>query len=357
MTTKKVCSIALPTFTAQVDVPTTDRSLASVSGLLDTAAQTSLVSREVVDRLQLKPYRQEFTTLVGFNMSKPVAKAYDVVRIPLIKPGFSQKVSISCLVIDKTPATSSMIGLCQLAKKLQQKGANISDARLLNQKQDRLSCDILVGADYFMSLVSSKAPTTRLVGNYLLNTVFGQAIIGKIKGSTKLSNDKSVNQLTVNSVATVCNEMNNEFIHTVGCEKNNEFIHPGLLIGRNSFLFEQNNVNEFSDLNLCNGKQLNSYIRNIESDDLTQFPTENYLKGHLKHHFPVLSAQSGPDGDPPQIGYQPIERLSAINRLAKSPKSSFQANSTNCFVHKQELVMPTLYNFLDLFLDDKGINF
>ena len=84
-----------------------------------------------------------------------------------------------------------------------------------------------------------------------------------------------------------------------------------------------------------NGKQINSYIRNIDSDDLTQFPTENYLKGHLKHQFPVLSAQSGPDGDPPQIGYQPIERSMAIDRLAKSPKSSFQATSTNCFELKQ----------------------
>ena len=113
---------------------TADRSLASVSGLLDTAAQTSFVSREVVDRLQLKLYRHEFTTLVGFNMSKPVAKAYEVVKIPLIKPGYSQRVTISCLVIEKSPAKSNMTGLSQLAKKLQKKGADIADSRLLNQQ-------------------------------------------------------------------------------------------------------------------------------------------------------------------------------------------------------------------------------
>ena len=127
-------------------------------------------------------------------MSHPVAKSYDVVKIPLFKPGYPQKVTISCLVIDKAPAHSHMAGLCKLAKKLQRKGADVADSRLLNHKPDILSCDILVGADYWMSVVSSKAPPTHLVGNYLLNIVFGQEIISKIPGSTKLADPKAVNK-------------------------------------------------------------------------------------------------------------------------------------------------------------------
>lgn len=102
VTTAKVCSVALPTFTAQVETSISDKSLASVSCLLDTAAQTSLIARDVVERLQIEPFKKEFTTLVGFQMSRPVAKFYDVVRLKLIKPGYAQNVTISCLVVKFT---------------------------------------------------------------------------------------------------------------------------------------------------------------------------------------------------------------------------------------------------------------
>ena len=214
-TQKKVCSVALPTLTAQIESSATDKSLTSVACLLDTAAQTSLIHRDVVERLKIEPFRQEFTTLVGFNMARPVAKNYDVVKVKLVKAGYSHKVTLSCLVIDKNPAICNMMGVCQLAKKLHKKGADIADARLLNQKRDVLTADILIGADYFMSVVCSNVPPTRLVGNYLLNTGFGQCIIGKIPGSTKLVDPTAINQLTVNHVATTSVEQE-------------KLIHPGL---------------------------------------------------------------------------------------------------------------------------------
>ena len=135
-------------------------------------------------------------------MSHPVAKFYDVVRLKLIKPGYAQNITISCLVVDKTPAVCNMVGICQLAKKLQKRGADIADVRLLNQKRDVLTNDILLGADYFMSVNRVNVPPTRILSTYLLNTIFGQCIIGKIPGSTKLANSDAINTLSVVHVAT-----------------------------------------------------------------------------------------------------------------------------------------------------------
>ena len=45
-------------------------------------------------------------------------------------------------------------------------------------------------------------PTTRVLGTYLINTIFGQCIMGKISGSTRLMDSKSVSSLSISHVAT-----------------------------------------------------------------------------------------------------------------------------------------------------------
>ena len=205
-TNKRNCSVALPTITAQVECSVNEKSLQVVGVLLDTAAQQSLIHRNVVERLGIEPVRQEFTTLVGFGMSRPMAKSYDVVRVKLYKPGYSQKSTITCLVVDRPQAICNMAGVSQLAKKLAKRGADIADSRLLDMKSDILQSEVLVGADYYMSFVCTNKPPTRLLGNYLLNTIFGQALIGKISGSTRLTDSKTVSQLSIVNIATINNE-------------------------------------------------------------------------------------------------------------------------------------------------------
>ena len=78
---------------------------------MDTAAQQSLIHCEVVERLGIVPIRQEYTTLVGFGMARPISKNYDVVRVKLFKSGYIQKSSITCLVVDRPPAVCNMTGL------------------------------------------------------------------------------------------------------------------------------------------------------------------------------------------------------------------------------------------------------
>ena len=117
-TNKRSCSVAIPTLTAQVDLPTNDKSLQAVGILLDTAAQQSLINREVVKRLGIKPIGQEYTTLVGFGMSRPIAKSYDIVRVKLVENGYEHHSFITCLVVYRPPAICNMTGICQLAIKL-----------------------------------------------------------------------------------------------------------------------------------------------------------------------------------------------------------------------------------------------
>ena len=84
-------AVALPTCMALIESSVKDSSLKSTSVLLDTAAQQSLVSRQVVENLGIKPIGKEFTTLVGFGSSKPKPKFYDIVNLTLYKPGFAGK--------------------------------------------------------------------------------------------------------------------------------------------------------------------------------------------------------------------------------------------------------------------------
>ena len=73
-TNKRCCSVAIPTLTAQVDCSTNDKSMQVVGVLLDTAAQQSLINCEVVKRLGIEPIGKEYTTLVRFGMTRPMAK-------------------------------------------------------------------------------------------------------------------------------------------------------------------------------------------------------------------------------------------------------------------------------------------
>ena len=338
VTTAKVCSVALPTFTAQVETSISDKSLASVSCLLDTAAQTSLIAREVVDRLKIEPFKKEFTTLVGFQMSRPVAKFYDVVRLKLIKPGYAQNITISCLVVDKTPAVCNMVGICQLAKKLQKRGADIADVRLLNQKRDVLKNDILLGSDYFMLVNRVNVPPTRILGNYLLNTIFGQCLIGKIPGSTKLANTEAINTLSVVHVATS---------NVGGCD---ELHHPKLLTcdeTLDSFNVEEivSEFSSFSDIGI-----------NLYDRDKLNVEAMKHFKDTVKYHEDSKQFECGipwVNGSPPED--LPHNRfivfrmfLSTMSKLDKDPVKREQCAS----VHWNEVKMSFIERVSNIELQD-----
>ena len=160
-------------------------------------------------------------------------------------------------MVDRPPSICKMTGICQLAKKLSNRGADIGDSRLLNQKQDMITSDILVGADYFTSFISS-LPPTRVLSTYLMNTIFGQCIVGKISGSTRLMDSQTVNTLSISHVAT--NEM--ELQHLPGLLQTSEELDS---FNGNEMISE---FSSFSDIGI------NLYERKkMDSDALKHFKT------------------------------------------------------------------------------------
>ncbi|CAL4079762.1 unnamed protein product, partial [Meganyctiphanes norvegica] len=263
-TNKKNCSVALPTALVQIECGMKDKSLETVGLLFDTAAQQSLIYRDVVKRLNIEPIRQEYTTLVGFGMSKPMARNYDVVRVKLYKTGYPHRVTVTALVVDKPPAICNMAGISSLAKKLSKRGVDIADDRLVNQKRDIITSDLLIGSDYFQNTMYSSRPPQKVLGTYLLNTLWGSAIIGKIQGSTKFSDPQSVTPLSIVHVANGSDDLQGN-LH-----------HPGLLTSDGNDIITE--FSSFSDIgiNLNDREQLDTnafehFKKTVKYHDVKQF--------------------------------------------------------------------------------------
>ena len=105
------------------------------------------------------------------------------------------------LVVEKPPSVCTMTGICIFAKKLHRLGVKLADSRLLNQKSDVLTSDILVGMDYYWECLNKSALPEKVLGMYLLQTLWGKSLAGKIPGSVKLMAPDSVSTLTISHVA------------------------------------------------------------------------------------------------------------------------------------------------------------
>ena len=127
-------AVGLPTAIVLIESSVKDLSLKSTSILLDCAAQQSLISRKIVDALQLQPFDRKYTTLVGFDSPKPIPQFYDVVKLTLYKPGFAGKANITALVVESAPSVCSMPGAACFAKRLQKVGFQLADSRLIHTK-------------------------------------------------------------------------------------------------------------------------------------------------------------------------------------------------------------------------------
>ena len=74
-------------------------------------------------------------------------------------------------MVDGPPSTCFMSGAYLFAKRLQKLGVILADSRLLNQKTDVLSSDILVGMDYYWSCVNKSVLPDQKLGMYLLQSM------------------------------------------------------------------------------------------------------------------------------------------------------------------------------------------
>ena len=74
---KATCAVALPTAVLLIASDAVgDESLKATPTLFDTAAQQTLIHKQVVEQLNIPPIVKEWATLMGFGMKKVISKQH-----------------------------------------------------------------------------------------------------------------------------------------------------------------------------------------------------------------------------------------------------------------------------------------
>ena len=97
-----------------------------------------------------------------------------------------------------------MTGICKFATRLQNKGIDLADRRLVNSKKDVIYTDLLVGADFYDNVVSPYHMPKQVSGMWLGRTVFGHYMLkGKIPGSAEaVKSDINALQIIIQHIAS-----------------------------------------------------------------------------------------------------------------------------------------------------------
>ena len=173
-------------------------------------------------------------------------------------------------------------------------------------------------------------PTTRVLGTYLLDTIFGQCIVGKISGSTRLMDSKTVNTLSISQVATN------------HC--------PGLLqINEGLDSFNTNEItSEFSELSDIGMDSINSSDQEIKKVEIKSEGQK------IIQAVPNLrSLESG--GHPDQIPASTDEDQQRIDSDLLKASVSLRGNPSRS-IPKQDTAVKAQQNWLNQFLLTK-LNF
>ena len=185
------------------EVPIHERNIAI---LADTAAQRSLVTKELADRLKLPIIAQERASILGYGQGKAENRLFKVTEITLGSPdGRTDKkpIKLSALVVSSLNPIY-MTGISKFATRLQTKGLDLADRRLVNSKRDIVETDLLVGADFYDNIVSPYHMPRQISGMWLQRSVFGHYILkGKIPGSSEaVKSDLNAMHITIQHVAS-----------------------------------------------------------------------------------------------------------------------------------------------------------
>ena len=265
-------SVALPTavYTAinsnALNLPIEQRNIAI---LADSAAQRTLVSKETVDRLGLDIIGTERACLIGYGNKKPQNNSFNVVSISLGLPRYNNSVKFDAYVVDKLNPVH-MAGVAKFAKKLQNKGLNLADWRLINNKSDIVDFQILVGADHYYKIVNPyKLPIERL-GMYLGFDRFGRNFLfGRIPGSTLAKKQQQVNFVS---------------IHSVGC---NPSLKNYAILNNNEFVDESNAFDVVRELNNFDAMGFQVSSRAEDDIDALKTFTSNMYKDKNTNQYVV----------------------------------------------------------------------
>ena len=109
---------------------------------------------------------------------------------------------IDAYVVDKLNPVH-MAGVSKIAKRLQKKGINLADFRLVNNKTDIIDFELLVGADYYYEIVNPFRLPIHHLGMWLKFDRFGRNFLfGQIPGSKDIKKQQNVNYVSIHNISS-----------------------------------------------------------------------------------------------------------------------------------------------------------
>ena len=170
-----------------------------VAFLLDSGAQRSVITSDMVETMQFPIIGKERIALQGFNEKSPRSLEYKVVQVTVGK-GSKHSITFDALVI-KNINEFVLTGAAAFAKKIA-RVATLADPRFLNTKSDEIHVDVLLANDHRWKVLCPRSLPKQLYGMFLPKTVFGDLVLsGKIPGSD-ISSVAGTNVVTLFNISS-----------------------------------------------------------------------------------------------------------------------------------------------------------
>ncbi|XP_029206831.2 uncharacterized protein LOC114970535 [Acropora millepora] len=183
--------------TATVEVENLEKSgKQTIRFLLDTGSQTSYVTEQLADKLQLPIKGSETLTVYTFNTSKPRQLQTPVTELRLLtKDGSSLHLRVN--VVPKI--TDTLQRACFDTKKIEHLLKDITLADLIPTSKETASTELLLGSDYYCDIFSGDIQMKQVVpGLNLIASKLGWILTGRIK-CQEAQSAPSISMLTYTS--------------------------------------------------------------------------------------------------------------------------------------------------------------
>ena len=185
--------VALPTAYVKI---LSNNKMAEGRILLDMGSQRTLISQDLVKKLELTPTAVVAVSIQGIN-SKESPQDYNIYDFHIsTNEGL---VKLDALAVKHLPLVT-MPGLDKIISKLKNKGEKLADAELIKAKDGKVSVDILLGSDYYFNVVKDKGMVVydKL---RLLPSKLGLVAVGPYSAEGAVGSEDLTDHLTILNVS------------------------------------------------------------------------------------------------------------------------------------------------------------
>ncbi|XP_074649039.1 uncharacterized protein LOC141904353 [Tubulanus polymorphus] len=162
--------------------------------LFDDGSQRSFITKELVEKLCLKPHKQEYLDLSGFGAATGFNKTVDIVRVDVICNDNTQ-VQIEAVVVAFITRPMSVHGIDQIDEF---KSLELAHSREFYS--NAFSISILIGVDFYYQFVLGNDFVVSSIGPIAVPTKLGYLVSGPQAAYCLQVNADSVDEIGQNSI-------------------------------------------------------------------------------------------------------------------------------------------------------------